>query len=85
MKKQPTAVCFGEILYDVFPDSERIGGAPLNVASRLSGLGISTEMISKVGDDKKGEALISYLKSKSIKTDNIGKDAEHATGVVNLT
>jgi fructokinase len=78
------AVCFGEILYDVFPDRERIGGAPLNVASRLSGLGISTEMISKVGDDEKGEKLISYLESKNIKTKNISKDPNFTTGVVNV-
>ena len=79
------AVCFGEILYDVFPESERIGGAPLNVASRLSGLGIQTEMISKVGDDEKGKKLISYLKSKNIKTEIIAKDTDYATGVVNVT
>jgi fructokinase len=85
MSNYPRAICFGEILYDVFPESERIGGAPLNVASRLSGLGISTEMISKVGDDEKGEKLISYLKSKNIKTENIAKDADYATGVVNVT
>ncbi|WP_289022025.1 carbohydrate kinase [uncultured Salegentibacter sp.] len=85
MSNYPKAICFGEILYDVFPESERIGGAPLNVASRLSGLGISTEMISKVGDDKKGEMLISYLKSKNIKTENIAKDTDNATGVVNVT
>ncbi|APS37732.1 fructokinase [Salegentibacter agarivorans] len=78
------AVCFGEILYDVFPDRERIGGAPLNVASRLSGLGILTEMISKVGDDEKGEKLISYLESKNIKTENISKDPNFTTGVVNV-
>ena len=78
------AVCFGEILYDVFPDRERIGGAPLNVASRLSGLGISTEMISKVGDDEKGEKLISYLESKNIKAENISKDPNFPTGVVNV-
>ncbi|MBZ9631280.1 carbohydrate kinase [Salegentibacter sp. LM13S] len=82
--KKPTAVCFGEILYDVFPDRERIGGAPLNVASRLSGLGIETEMISKVGDDEKGKKLISYLESKNIKTENIVKDLKHSTGVVNV-
>ncbi|MGA8855337.1 MAG: carbohydrate kinase, partial [Christiangramia sp.] len=35
MSKKIKAVCFGEILYDVFPDMQRIGGAPLNVASRL--------------------------------------------------
>ncbi|GGW79888.1 carbohydrate kinase family protein [Salegentibacter mishustinae] len=85
MSNYPQAICFGEILYDVFPESERIGGAPLNVASRLSGLGISTEMISKVGDDEKGENLLSYLKSKNIKTENIAKDTDHSTGVVNVT
>lgn len=85
MMNKPKITCFGEILYDIFPAGERIGGAPLNVASRLAGLGISTEMISKVGDDEKGEKLISYLESKNIKTDNIAKDAEHPTGVVNVT
>lgn len=85
MSNYPKAICFGEILYDVFPESERIGGAPLNVASRLSGLGISTEMISKVGDDEKGEKLISYLKSKNIKNENIAKDSDYTTGVVNVT
>jgi fructokinase len=29
-------VCFGEVLFDVFPTHEKIGGAPLNVANRLS-------------------------------------------------
>lgn len=82
---KPRAICFGEILYDVFPESERIGGAPLNVASRLSGLGIQTEMISKVGDDEKGKKLISYLKAKNIKTEIIAKDTDYATGVVNVT
>ena len=85
MSNYPRAICFGEILYDVFPESERIGGAPLNVASRLSGLGIQTEMISKVGDDEKGKKLISYLKSKNIKTEIIAKDTDYATGVVNVT
>jgi fructokinase len=85
MSNFPRAICFGEILYDVFPESERIGGAPLNVASRLSGLGIQTEMISKVGDDEKGEKLISYLKAKNIKTENIAKDSDYTTGVVNVT
>jgi fructokinase len=85
MSNYPKAICFGEILYDVFLESERIGGAPLNVASKLSGLGIQTEMISKVGDDEKGEKLISYLKAKNIKTENIAKDTDYATGVVNVT
>ncbi|MGB5941551.1 MAG: hypothetical protein WBG71_01590 [Leeuwenhoekiella sp.] len=30
---------FGEVLFDVFPGHEKIGGAPLNVALRLQSLG----------------------------------------------
>jgi fructokinase len=84
MAKKVKAVCFGEILYDVFPDMERIGGAPLNVASRLSSMGVETEMISRVGADAKGKELLEYLDSRNIKTGNILKDNSHATGMVNV-
>ncbi|MDX1545327.1 MAG: carbohydrate kinase [Christiangramia sp.] len=85
MAKKVKAVCFGEILWDVFPDMERIGGAPLNVASRLSSMGVETEMISKVGADEKGEELVSYLNSKKVRIKNIMKDKDHPTGMVNVT
>lgn len=84
MSKKLKAVCFGEILFDIFPTKERIGGAPLNVATRLSSLGIDTEMISKVGDDIKGEELLAYLKANKIRTDNIEKDETHPTGKVKV-
>lgn len=79
------AVCFGEVLWDVFPDGERIGGAPLNVASRLAGLGVETEMISKVGADKKGEDLLYYLRSNDVEIGNIEEDKKFPTGVVNVS
>lgn len=79
------AVCFGEILLDVFPDKERIGGAPLNVASRLSSQGISVQMISRVGRDREGDAIVSYLHTAGVGTGMVGKDSVHPTGVVNVT
>lgn len=79
------AVCLGEVLWDVFPDEARIGGAPLNVASRLSSLGIKTEMISNVGDDARGEELLSYLTANKVGTENIGRDKSYPTGVVNVS
>ena len=85
MTKKLKAVCFGEVLFDVFPDKERIGGAPLNVASRLSSMGVETEMISRVGDDEKGQQLLDYLQSRNIQTDNIHKDRQHPTGAVQVT
>lgn len=82
MSKTKKAVCFGETLWNVFPDMERIGGAPLNVASRLSSMGIETAMISQVGDDEKGRALIEYLHSKNIDSSGMNTSKDHPTGMV---
>jgi len=79
------AVCFGEVLWDVFPDKARIGGAPLNVASRLSATGIETEIISRVGTDQKGEEILAYLKNNNVGTENIETDATYPTGMVKVT
>lgn len=78
-------LCFGEVLFDCFPNGERIGGAPLNVASRLSSLGINTELISKVGEDKKGEAILKFLQENKVETNNIGRDKNFSTGVVKVS
>ncbi len=85
MSKVIKAVCFGEVLLDVFPDEERIGGAPLNVAARLNSLGIKTQLISKVGADEKGERIITFLKDEGVDTSNILKDPDYPTGVVNVS
>ena len=52
--KKLKAVCFGEILFDVFPKLKKIGGAPLNVASRLKSFGVDVTMISAVGNNING-------------------------------
>ena len=82
MKKNSKVICFGEILMDVFPDMERIGGAPLNVASRLASMGLDVELISKVGSDAKGVQLKEYLESKNISINNIAEDPINETGMV---
>ena len=61
MKKKLKGVCFGEILFDVFLEHKKIGGAPLNVASRLNSLGGEVAMISSVGNDANGKILVDYF------------------------
>ena len=39
-------VCFGEVLWDLFPEGKKLGGAPFNVASSLSSLGAEVCFIS---------------------------------------
>ncbi len=77
-------VCFGEILWDVFPHQEKIGGAPLNVAYRLNSFKNKVSMVSAVGNDKYGEKLISYLKENNINTDGIQVLDNYETGKVKV-
>ncbi|MBP9601202.1 MAG: carbohydrate kinase [Lutibacter sp.] len=82
--KKLKAVCFGEILFDVFPKHKKIGGAPLNVASRLKSFGIDVSMISAVGNDNNGDELLEYFKNLDIDTSSIQIKENYPTGVVNV-
>ena len=79
-----SAVCFGEVLWDIFPTHKKIGGAPLNVALRMNSLGVETTMISRVGADENGEDILSFLSSQEITTDLIEVTKEYKTGAVHV-
>ena len=78
-------VCFGEVLWDIFPAGEKIGGAPLNVALRLNALNISSTIVSKVGKDQLGDRLIEFIKEQGLQTQCIQQDSQFETGKVNVT
>ncbi|MHB1105800.1 MAG: carbohydrate kinase family protein [Lutibacter sp.] len=84
MSNKLKAVCFGEILFDVFLKNKKIGGAPLNVASRLKSFGIDVSIISAVGNDNNGKELIEYFKKLDIDTTSIQIKENYPTGVVNV-
>lgn len=77
-------ICFGEALWDVFPNGEFPGGAPMNVAVHLNQLGISAPVITRIGDDKRGKMLTEYLKSKKAPVDLIQTDSDYPTGIVKV-
>lgn len=79
-----TAVCFGEILFDIFKKQKKIGGAPLNVTSRLKSFGVDATIISAVGNDENGKELIAYFKNLEIPTSSIQLKENYPTGVVNV-
>ena len=78
-------VCFGEILWDLFPSGKKIGGAPFNVASSLKGLGASVEFISRIGQDALGEEILNHLTRVGISKEYVQLDGQHATGRVLVT
>lgn len=75
-------VCFGEVLFDVFPTHKKIGGAPLNVAIRLASLGIQSQIISRIGDDEIGKELLQYIKDHKVNSNSIQIDKGLKTGEV---
>ena len=75
-------VCFGEVLFDVFPTHRKIGGAPLNVGLRMASLGIDTQIISRIGQDEIGKELLDFVSQNGVSTDSIQIDNTFATGEV---
>ncbi|MDV6166838.1 carbohydrate kinase [Flavobacterium sp. DG1-102-2] len=83
MKKSLTAVCYGEVLWDIFSSEKKIGGAPLNVALRIKSLGFDSAMISCVGKDEDGHEIITHIAKQGLDTKAISTNA-YPTGVVQV-
>ena len=75
-------VCFGEMLWDILPEKELPGGAPMNVAYHLRKLGEAVSLVSRVGNDARGRALLDMLAGYRISTAFVQTDAVHETGKV---
>lgn len=75
-------VCFGEMLWDVLPDKELPGGAPMNAAYHLQKLSQQVAVISRVGKDDYGERLLALLRRNGLHTAAVQRDSVHATGKV---
>jgi fructokinase len=83
--KNLKAVAYGEVLWDVFANEKKIGGAPLNVALRMKTLGCEVAMISCVGNDEDGKAIKDQVKKLGLETDTIVVSEDFSTGLVNVT
>ncbi|HEX8558177.1 MAG TPA: PfkB family carbohydrate kinase [Pyrinomonadaceae bacterium] len=77
-------VGLGELIWDVFPEGRRLGGAPSNFAyvSRL--LGDAAAVASRVGSDALGAEAVERLARAGLETRFIQLDAEHPTGAVGV-
>ena len=79
-------VVFGEVLFDCFPDGQKIlGGAPFNVAWHLQALGASPLFISRIGSDESGQEIINAMQSWGMDCSAMQIDAAHETGQVQVT
>jgi len=84
-QKKKTVVCYGEVLWDIFPTQTKPGGAPMNVAYHLRKFGIDSRMISRIGNDEAGNKLLNLLTEWNIPIENCQIDESHETGKVIAT
>ena len=77
-------ICFGEVLWDVFPTHKKIGGAPLNVAVRLRSFGNQASIISSIGEDQDGNDILEFLREKGVKIDAVQINSNYPTGSVSV-
>lgn len=59
-------VGIGEVLWDMFQDGKRLGGAPANFAYHISQFGLRGCVVSAIGNDSLGQEIITNLTSKGL-------------------
>lgn len=80
--KEKYVIGLGELLWDCFPSFRRMGGAPANFAFHAGQFGHNTKVISAIGNDKDGDALIKELEKHHL-NHQINR-VNLPTGIVNI-
>ena len=80
----PLLVGIGELLWDLFPQGPRLGGAPGNFAAHAARLGCRGAVASRVGDDPLGRAALRELAALGVEADWVQVDPELPTGTVEV-
>jgi fructokinase len=84
LNRRHIVVGLGELLWDLFPGGEQLGGAPANFAYITSLLGDEGIPASRLGQDSRGANAIHRLRELGLSTEFIQKDADHPTGTVRV-
>lgn len=74
----------GELIFDVLPAGEFIGGAPLNFAYHAARLGHEVALASAVGEDGRGDKAFEFASRAGIESRFIQRTALAPTGVVRV-
>jgi fructokinase len=84
LNRSARILVLGEALIDVFPDQERIGGAPFNVARNLAALGAAPLFVSRIGAGPAGERVLGQMRELGMAVHGVQRDREHLTGRVQV-
>ena len=81
-KIKPLIVGIGELLWDIFPDGKKAGGAPVNFVYHATAMGAKGYAISAVGNDSLGDEILDVVDSIGI--DHFITKVVYPTGTVNV-
>jgi fructokinase len=82
-KRRAVAV-LGEVLWDLFDYSRRLGGAPLNFAAHAMRLGHYALLISAVGNDSLGEEAAEAIQALGLTTAFLQRTSRFSTGAARV-
>ena len=74
----------GELLWDLLPSGERLGGAPANFTVMASRLGNRGVIASRLGADGLGTKALAELKRFPVDLSYLQTDPDHPTGTVGV-
>lgn len=66
MKKRPLVAAIGEVVFDILPDSRKLGGAPAKFLQYAVKYGAAGHLISAIGADDLGREVVSELQKFNI-------------------
>jgi len=75
----------GELLWDLFPDGPRLGGAPFNVVANMRRLNHPAAFVTAVGDDELGRSAVAAVGELGVDTTFISVAPDLPTGTVAVT
>lgn len=74
----------GELLWDVLPEGQRLGGAPANFTVMAARLGNRAAILSRIGQDEAGRLALEQLEPLPAETRFVQVDPHHETGRVTV-
>jgi fructokinase len=78
-------VSVGEVLWDILPSSEHLGGAPFNFAWHAHNLGHEVCFVSAVGNDQHGRQTLEQMTESGLSTRFMRCVPDCSTGTVTVT
>jgi fructokinase len=77
-------ISIGEVLWDILPAAEHLGGAPYNFALHAHNLGHEVCFVSAVGHDQHGNRILEQMAKSGLATRFIHRTSNHPTGTVTV-